>query len=139
MRILVVDDAVGIRRGLGAFLLRAGYECDFAANGIEGLRFGLKSAYDLVLSDIEMPLMDGLKFITRLRMGGPNMKTPILVFSSHQREESVLMAAKLGIEGYILKPTNEAAMTEAVRTIFRVIQRTERAAERAAARAWSSS
>ncbi len=114
MRILIVDDSEMIRKAVGGALTGVGHECDYGPNGVEGLRLGLRQGYDLILTDIQMPVMDGLKFIQRIRMSGPNCRTPILVFSSCRTEETVILAGRLGVQGYVLKPIDRETLLATV-------------------------
>ncbi|MBI5016381.1 MAG: response regulator transcription factor [Deltaproteobacteria bacterium] len=102
MHVLVVDDSSTIRHEVGRAL--TGFSCDFAENGLVALRLALARRYDLILTDLTMPLLDGLKFIGRIRSGGKNQETPILILSSRKDEEAVFGARDLGVQGYILKP-----------------------------------
>lgn len=118
MRILVVDDSETIRNAVGDALAKAGYSPDFAVNGIEALRLALRQAYGLIMTDIEMPVMDGLKFIHRIRMSGPNQKAPVLVFSSCRNEDTVLTAGSFGVQGYILKPVDPSSLIQKVSEVL---------------------
>ena len=107
-RILVVDDSIVVRqililtlRQMGAF---AGSEIEEAGNGAVALHKLEGQPYDLVLSDIRMPLMDGLELVRRVRAGAERGDTPIVLVSTLGTEEDVRRGMDAGATAYILKP-----------------------------------
>lgn len=104
MRALVVDDDKLIRDEVGRILEAHGIVCHYAKNGLDAMKFGLGRRYDIILSDIVMPTIDGLKFVRRIRCSGINSDTPVLMLTSRTDREAVTCARDLGVQGYILKP-----------------------------------
>ncbi|HMB71110.1 MAG TPA: hybrid sensor histidine kinase/response regulator [bacterium] len=101
-RILVIDDEENIRDTLSEFLSLTGYEVDTAANGADGLdRLG-REPYDLVLSDLKMPGVDGIAVIEWVKETQPDL--PVLVMSGHATVDSTIQALRLGAYDYLLKP-----------------------------------
>ena len=111
LRVLVVDDSVAVRRALSDALEREpGFTvCGAAPNGALGLELVERSRPDVVVLDLEMPVLDGLDFLTRLRPQHPRL--PVLVFSgtAGHANEATLEALWRGASDYLLKPQALAA------------------------------
>ena len=106
IRVLVVDDSVAVRRALGDALEREpGFVvCGSAPNGLLALELAARSRPDVIVLDLEMPVMDGLEFLSRLRPDHP--KLPVVVFSGvvGHANEATLEAMWRGASDYVLKP-----------------------------------
>jgi two-component system chemotaxis response regulator CheY len=102
--VLVVDDSPTMRQAVVAALEGAGYACDQAENGAEGLHRALLTPYRLVITDLEMPVMGGLNFIAALRSREKTRYLPVLVLTSAHEVEIVERARDLEVRGYLLKP-----------------------------------
>jgi CheY-like chemotaxis protein len=116
-RILLVDDSVVVRKVLTVTLrqlpefLRA--EIDEAGNGVQALRKLETERYDLVLSDIRMPAMDGLELVRRFRTELGDHETPVVLISTLGTDDDVVRGREAGATGYIRKPiTPHNIMTE---------------------------
>jgi two-component system response regulator AtoC len=115
-RILVVDDEENMRRILELALMGMGHEVVQATDGQEALDQLAESAFDLVLTDLRMPHLDGLGLLQALRERGENM--PVIVLTAHGTVQSAVEAMKLGAVDYIIRPfemsTVELAVTRAL-------------------------
>ena len=107
-RVLIVDDSVVVRQVLGLTLRQLPEflyaEIDEAGNGAVALRKMTNTHYDLVLSDIRMPLVDGLEFVRRVRRDLGDRQTPIVLISTLGTDEDVKRGLEAGATAYILKP-----------------------------------
>jgi putative nucleotidyltransferase with HDIG domain len=101
-RILVVDDEEAIREVVTTLLDAKGYDCRAAGNGREALKFLESDALDLVLSDIVMPEMDGLRLLEHVRAHDPDV--PIIMVTAMHDISTALEAIRRGAYDYILKP-----------------------------------
>jgi len=101
-RILLVDDEELVRKVMRAMLESFDFEVVEAANGQEGLDTFLKEAPDLVFTDLQMPVMDGLGLIAQLKEQSPD--TPIIVVSGTGNVQSAIDAIRLGAWDYVTKP-----------------------------------
>jgi two-component system chemotaxis response regulator CheY len=101
--ILVVDDMPIIRDPIAATLSAAGYDALCAGNGKQALEMLRAQHVDLILLDVTMPVMDGMAFLRVIRGDPKTTETPVIMLSSAEERQDVLQAAKLGIQGYILK------------------------------------
>jgi two-component system chemotaxis response regulator CheY len=104
---LIVDDSSVMRRIVERSLRQAGIELDQvreAGNGTEGLAALEGGPVDLILCDINMPVMDGLEFLRQIQ-GMPSTKgVPVVMISTEGSESHVLQALSIGARGYIRKP-----------------------------------
>jgi two-component system chemotaxis response regulator CheY len=107
IRALIVDDSSVMRKIVERCLRQAGMDLGQvleASNGAEALALVTENAFDLILSDINMPVMDGLEFIKHLKEVESAKSIPIVMITTEGGEKSVLEALSLGAKGYIRKP-----------------------------------
>ena len=102
-RILVVDDSLTTRMLEQSILEGAGYEVDLASNAKEGLEKAMRSRYGLIVTDVEMPGMDGYEFTAETRRRPELRAVPVIMVSSLGSEESRRRGAEAGISAYIVK------------------------------------
>ncbi len=112
-KILVVDDEEAIREVVCTLLEAQGYRCTPCVNGRAGLEAFRKDAYDLVLSDIVMPEMDGLKLLAELRAADPDV--PVIMVTAMHDISIALEAIRAGAYDYILKPFEKDQLYLSVR------------------------
>jgi two-component system response regulator PilR (NtrC family) len=103
-RILVVDDEISMREFLGILLEREGYLVDLAESGDAALPKLESTVYDLVISDVKMPGLDGIGLLTRIKEKSPD--TAVLMVTAFSAAEQAVEAMKLGAYDYIAKPFN---------------------------------
>lgn len=115
-RILALDDEPHMRRLLEISLRQAGYEPIVAENGRAALSILRESNVDLVVSDLHMPVMDGLKLLEAMRK--ENINTPVIIVTAQGEIATAVQAMKLGASDYILRPfdleTLEIAISRAL-------------------------
>ena len=106
LRVLIVDDSQAMRRSIIYALQRIeGMVCLEALHGAEGLRRLANEHFDLVLTDINMPVMDGLKLIALMRQpGSPHRDLPVVVITTEGNPEDRRRAMALGANAYLVKP-----------------------------------
>lgn len=100
--ILIVDDERSIRVGLKGLLTKEGCEVSIAENGTDALRLIQDHAFDLVLTDLRMPGMDGLTFLKRIKERQPD--TIVIMMTAYGSEKIAVEAMKAGAHDYIVKP-----------------------------------
>jgi chemosensory pili system protein ChpA (sensor histidine kinase/response regulator) len=110
MRILLIDDSLSIRKFVGKMLQGAGYEIETAVDGEEGLRKASAGGYRLIITDLEMPKLNGYEVIQALRDRPQTKATPILVMTTRAGEKHRQMALSVGASGYIAKPVEERTL-----------------------------
>ncbi len=101
-RILVVDDEASIRQSLYDVLTMEDYEVVLAQHAEDGLSKLEQNSFDLIISDIKMPKMDGLEFLQLLRQRQP--KIPVLMISGHGNADTEAQAKALGAYAFLSKP-----------------------------------
>jgi len=117
---LVVDDSTAMRRHLSEALERLGLSTAEAADGAEAWRKLASGTYDLIVTDINMPVLDGLKLIGLVRAGGPHRHTPVLVITTESAEADRRRATSLGANAYLVKPVQSQQVAAAVRMLLGV-------------------
>jgi DNA-binding response OmpR family regulator len=116
-RVLIVEDEVGIQRGLSDVLRYRGCEVEAVADGGEGLRLGLAHAWDLVVLDIMLPELDGFTLCERLRAGGRHM--PVLMLTARGDEDDVVRGFEAGADDYVIKPFGLRELTARLEALLR--------------------
>ena len=111
-KILVVDDSLFARMNICDMLKEAGYETLQAQNGREGLEKVLSEKPDCVLSDLLMPEMDGISFLTSLR--AMEITTPVIVLSADIQDTKRKQCIELGTAGFISKPPRKIEILEMI-------------------------
>jgi CheY-like chemotaxis protein len=120
VRALVVDDSPTMRQHLMLVLGRIpDLTCCEASNGIEGIRRLSEQPVDVILTDLQMPGMSGLAFVTYLRARRETEKIPILVVSAHGTPEEEAKLRAQGIQGFLRKPIAEEQVVQCVEEILR--------------------
>jgi two-component system, chemotaxis family, chemotaxis protein CheY len=107
IRALIVDDSSVMRKIVERSLRQAGLESLIvleAGSGVEGLELLKAKQVDLILSDINMPAMDGLEFLRQLRSQQLATGVPVVMITTESSEEHVRQAIEAGAMGYIRKP-----------------------------------
>jgi chemosensory pili system protein ChpA (sensor histidine kinase/response regulator) len=108
-RVLVVDDSLSVRKFVGMMLERAGLEVRLASDGHEALGLLAEAGSDLVVTDLEMPRVNGFELITDLRRRPETRAIPVIVLTTRAGEKHLALARKLGVEHYVTKPVDERA------------------------------
>ena len=108
--LLLVDDSLSVRKFIGRMLETAGYKVQTASDGEEGLRKASMSSFRLIITDLEMPKMNGYELIQALRDRPETKATPIIVMTTRAGDKHRQMAESLGVSSYITKPVEERAL-----------------------------
>jgi DNA-binding response OmpR family regulator len=111
-RVLVVEDDRMLARIYSRALTAAGFVVDLAADGAEGFERVLAGTYDVVVSDLSMPRMDGLDLLQQVRRLRPDV--PVVIVTAQVDERAYAMARELGTVRYLLKPTTMDQLARAV-------------------------
>jgi len=114
--ILLAEDDENIRQDIALFLSYTDYEVMEASNGNEAYQLYQQHSIDLIITDIDMPYLDGLTLIERLR--DVDTALPIIVISGYGDQEKLLRAIKLNLVEYILKPIKRNALNQAIENAF---------------------
>ncbi|MEA3288557.1 MAG: response regulator [Campylobacterota bacterium] len=117
MRILIVDDSSTMRRIIGNVVQQLGVakdDFDEAEDGVAAWKLleGSGPAYDVILTDWNMPNMNGLELVKKIRAGGRHQKNPIVMITTEGGKGEVITALKAGVNNYIVKPFSAEILKE---------------------------
>ena len=116
-KILVIDDEDIVRLSCSRTLVPEGYELKMAKNGEEGLRMIEEDSFDLVLTDLKMPNMDGIEVLANIKKKWPAID--VVIVTGYQTVETAVRAIKLGAFDYIEKPFTPDALIAIVSNVFK--------------------
>ena len=114
VRLLLVDDSLSIRKFVGKMLESAGYQVDTAVDGEDGLRKASTATYGMILTDLEMPKLNGFEVIQALRSRPETKQTPVVVMTTRAGDKHRQMALNIGANSYIAKPVEERMLLQEV-------------------------
>ncbi len=117
LNVLAIDDSKTMRNLLGAALGRAGFTVDFAEDGRQGLDRFDQSDPDVVITDINMPNLDGFGFIEGARKLARDRIVPILVLTTESAPELRARARSAGATGWIVKPFDDQKLVWAIERV----------------------
>lgn len=116
--ILAVDDSTSMRQMVAFTLKGAGYEVTEAADGQQALDIAKTRGFDMVLSDVNMPIMDGIELIKNLRALQTYKFTPILMLTTEAGTEKKMEGKSAGATGWIVKPFNPEQLLNTVNRVL---------------------
>jgi chemosensory pili system protein ChpA (sensor histidine kinase/response regulator) len=121
-RLLLVDDSVSVRRVVSKMLERADYEVATAADGQAALELFIQGErFDAVLTDLEMPRMNGYELIEELRHRPDTSRTPIIVMTTRAGEKHRNLAFEIGATDYFSKPINDIQLLARLSSVFELV------------------
>ena len=118
-RIIIVDDSISIRKYVSHFLTRAGYEVEVASDGFEALNKIGQTKVDLIVTDLEMPVMHGYELIAELKRVSDLSKIPIIVLTSRAGEKHRQKAFEMGAQEYVVKPFEEDVLIDSIKKLLK--------------------
>lgn len=123
-RFLVVDDFSTMRRIVRNLLKELGYSnIDEAEDGVVALQKLGNGDFDFVISDWNMPNMDGLALLQTIRADAALKKLPVLMVTAEAKKENIIAAAQAGASGYVVKPFTAATLDEKLKKIFQNMEK----------------
>lgn len=117
IKVLAIDDSRTIRSLVQKVMEAAGFTCILADDGVQGVERFLADPPDVVITDINMPNMDGYGVISSIRASDSNSNVPILVLSTESAAHLKARAREAGATGWIVKPFDDAAIVSVVRRV----------------------
>jgi two-component system, chemotaxis family, chemotaxis protein CheY len=120
-KVLIVDDSASMRQMTEIILKAAGYEVTQAVDGRDGLS-KISEDFDVVISDFNMPNMDGLEFITAIRNGTVNRAVPIIMLTTESEAEKKQAGKEAGATAWITKPVNRDNLVGVVRKVTATLE-----------------
>ena len=117
MRILVVEDEMGLADAIGAILKKEKYIVDIANDGKTGLEYAMTGEYDCILLDIMLPRMNGLEVLTYLRV--QEVETPVLLLTAKSETDDKIKGLDCGADDYLTKPFSTGELLARIRAMTR--------------------
>ena len=125
LKFLIVDDFSTMRRIVRGLLKEIGYHnAEEAEDGSVALQMLKAAKYDFVVSDINMPVMNGFELLAAVKADDTLKHLPVLMVTAEARKEDIVRAAKDGAAGYIVKPFTKATLEEKVQKIMQKLAAT---------------
>jgi chemosensory pili system protein ChpA (sensor histidine kinase/response regulator) len=118
-RILLVDDSISVRRFVGQMLEKAGFDVTTAADGADAIARTGQADFDLIITDLEMPRVNGYELVDDLRRRPSTRAIPIIVLTTRAGDKHVALARQLGVEHYVTKPVEEQTFVALVGSVVR--------------------
>jgi two-component system chemotaxis response regulator CheY len=116
--VLTVDDSVSLRKLVATTLTAAGHQVVEASNGQQGLEALKTNTFNLIISDLNMPIMDGLTFIKHVRAIGAYKFTPILILTTEMDPVKKKAAKDSGATGWLVKPFDPEQLLSTIRKVL---------------------
>lgn len=116
-KVLTVDDSRTMRDMLKLALLNAGFEVSQAVDGMDGLEVLKSNRPDVIVTDINMPKLDGFGFIEAVRASSEFRSIPILVLTTERDDDKKSKARNAGATGWIVKPFDPEKLISAIRRV----------------------
>ncbi len=118
VRALVVDDSLTMRKVLGRLLEREGYEVLVAKDGMDAMQLLQETTPDIILTDIEMPRMDGFGLARNIRDDARTKDTPLIMISSRTADKHRNMAREIGVNAFFGKPVSDDDLIESMKELL---------------------
>jgi len=113
-RILIIDDDIGFRDLLRIHLSAAGYQVQVAEDGVTGGRALLEQTPDLIVSDLNMPYLDGFELLRLLNGDAETASIPVILLSGRSDGDTMAKAVELGAADYLTKPVTRDQLLESI-------------------------
>lgn len=119
MNIMIVDDCQTTRKLIGHYLKSGGYSVVFAENGLDALEKLGSNQVNLIITDLNMPYMDGIELIKTLRADPAMSDIPILMITTEDDSIEKKKAYSFGADGYLVKPVTGDVITDNIKDILK--------------------
>jgi chemosensory pili system protein ChpA (sensor histidine kinase/response regulator) len=116
-RVMLVDDSVSIRKFVGQMLEKAGFRVVTAVDGQDALDQLVDQSVDVIVTDLEMPRVNGYALIEDLRRRATTREVPVIVLTTRAGDKHVSLAQRLGVRHYVAKPVDEQSFVGLVRSV----------------------
>lgn len=117
LKVLAIDDSKTIRELLRTVMEEAGFDFTSAVDGVDGVERYTKVRPDVVITDINMPNMDGYGVIDAIRKGDIDNQVPILVLTTESGDKLKARAREAGATGWIVKPFDDVSLVSVIRRV----------------------
>lgn len=117
-KIMTVDDSVTVRQMLSFTLQDAGYEVIEASDGVDALRKLKSESVQMLITDLNMPQMDGIELIREVRKNPENRFVPIIMLTTESQEQKKQAGKSAGASGWIVKPFKPEQLLRVVKMVL---------------------
>jgi two-component system chemotaxis response regulator CheY len=117
-KIMVVDDSNAVRQSLAFALKNAGYEVIEASNGIDALTLMKEHPIGLFISDVNMPEMDGITLLRKIKEDRENKHAPVIMLTTESDAEMISLGKQAGAKAWMIKPFQPEQLVDAVKKLF---------------------
>lgn len=117
-KLLVVDDSSAIRQSVSFILQQSGYETVLAEDGQDGLNKVQEQEFSMIITDVNMPNMDGITMITKIRENPKYKFMPIIVLTTESQEGKMQQGKAAGATGWIVKPFDATRLIAVVKKLI---------------------
>ena len=114
---LVVDDSLSVRKSLSEFMENIGYKVRAAHDGLEAFEIASACKPDIILTDMEMPRMNGIELSSHIKSSTELNNIPVIMITSRSAEWHQKEAANAGIDAYLTKPYSEEELLDAIKRL----------------------
>jgi DNA-binding response OmpR family regulator len=114
IRILIIDDDIGFRDLLRLHLTSKGYQVSVAEDGVTGGRALLADTPDLIISDVNMPFLDGFELLSLVRGDASTASIPVILLSGRSDGDTMAKAVELGASDFLTKPVTRDQLLESI-------------------------
>jgi two-component system chemotaxis response regulator CheY len=121
-RVLIVDDSPSLRRMIEQALVQAGFEVRACHSGLEALHIAKSERIDAVVTDLNMPELDGLTLTRRWRAEAKSNRSPILILTTENAPSCKQEAKAAGASGWVLKPFEPETLVRALNTVCQRVE-----------------
>lgn len=118
-KVLVVDDLAEYREAHGRVLESAGFSVEFAYDGLSGLQKIQTESFDLIVSDVNMPYMDGMEMIKQVRENKDTKHLPVIIASTFSSDRMKDLATSLKVNKYFVKPVPEDELRDVAQQLVK--------------------
>ena len=118
-RLLIIEDEADIRELISFNLEMSGYEVEKARDGEEGLAMARSSAFDLIILDLMLPGMDGLKVCSQLKRDPDTKSVPVIMLTARSEDDDVVEGLETGADDYVTKPFSPRVLIARVKAALR--------------------
>ena len=118
-KILAADDSLSIRNMIEFTMEETSHELETAEDGLEALELIENNSFDLIISDINMPNLGGVEFLSNIRISGFFQDIPVVIVSGEEEGEIIEKCLEIGINGYMKKPFNPNDLQSKILTILK--------------------
>lgn len=117
-KIMVVDDSNAVRQSLAFALKNAGYEVVEASNGLDALNLMKEHPIGLFISDVNMPEMDGITLLKKIKADRDNRHAPVIMLTTENDADMISLGREAGAKAWMIKPFQPEQLVDAVKKLF---------------------